>query len=307
MGRVVPLGHLCGYFAFSFNHRIALDDMSGPDTTATESNSVIWPALWSAFEPHRQRIFELLRSSSTNPNDTLCVWGAGRTTDLDLIRLLDFFSEIDLVDLQPALTRRALTQRGFDDIKRVSVLPAMDLTGLSRTREISQRSSESLDLKSIIDLMERSSLNLRSYNVVVSTCVLSQILSQAQSLVPEANARETQDNLPLVQIIRALREQHLRLLLEHVHPGGFAILVTDLTSSEALPDIRDANFDANRGMKSVFEGNHFHGLNPNLIVESAKHPAIAEKLEDIRVSAPWVWDSIEMQYLCIAVRMQKRA
>ena len=88
--------------------------MNRPKPSANKDNSVIWPELWSAFESHRHKICQLLTNLSKGPDSRLCVLGSGRTTDLDLIELLKYFSTIDLVDLDPNLTTEALVQRGFD-------------------------------------------------------------------------------------------------------------------------------------------------------------------------------------------------
>ena len=130
--------------------------MDGPDTSSNQTNSVIWPELWSAFAPHRGRILEILQSVSRNPNSTLCVWGAGRTTDLDLISLLRHYAKIELVDLNPSQTQQALVQRGFDEHSNVTVAPQTDLAGINDQLDGLKDSPTEATLKSIACLLYTS-------------------------------------------------------------------------------------------------------------------------------------------------------
>lgn len=280
--------------------------MSGPDGNATESNSVIWPELWSAFEPHRRRIFECIQSAATGPGKTLCIWGAGRTTDLDLIALVDQYSSIDLVDIHPTITQQALVQRGFDEHPQVRVVSGFDLTGLGKAWEKLLRAPTNQTLNSIVESANNNTLDLPQYDVVVSTCVMSQIIQHSTSALTDLNLSESELNAVMSNLIKALRDQHMRLLLSHVKPGGCAILITDLTSSAALPAVGTPNPDLDQLMELVKAGNHFHGLNPKAIAQSTKHPAIASQLEKFRVSRPWIWNSLEMQYLCTACQLLKK-
>ncbi len=182
----------------------------------------------------------------------------------------------------------------------------MDLTGLTPAWQRFQKSSNLDDLDSIVETSRQTSLNLGTYSVVASTCVLSQILRHATTMIVNSTSDQAQADRVLPKILRALREQHLRLLLDHVQPGGFAILITDLTSSAALPELVDRNADLKELMKSVVTGNHFHGLNPMGIAKTLKQPPLTEYVEDVRMTAPWLWDSIEMQYLCMGFQIRKK-
>lgn len=280
--------------------------VSGPLPSANENNSVIWPELWSAFSNHREKIRELLGSVTRKPQGSLCVWGAGRTTDLDLIDLLHDYQKIDLVDLNASLTRQALVQRGFTEHPQVNVLPAMDLSGLNEHWDRIAPLPAAEKLREITRICSAFRLDLGRYDVVASTCLLSQILRLSGGYLNLATASQA-DTPALFAAIKKIREKHLELMLDHTGPGGTALLITDLTSREALPEILDPAADLNQLVKTrVMEGNHFHGLNPKSIVDFSGNPKIARKLRDVNVSSPWVWDSIEMQYLCLAFRFRKR-
>ena len=281
--------------------------MSGPAPTANQDNSVIWPELWSAFAAHRNKILELLCNLSRGPGSRLCVWGAGRTTDLDLIELVKHFSTIDLVDLHPTLTRDALLQRGFDEHPRVKAIGGMDLSGLGSHWNQFQSSPSESGLQAIIESCLSVKLDLGHYDVVASTCLLSQVLRNSRECIEASGLPPAVADEYFPKIIKAIRERHIELILDHTVSGGSAVLISDLTSAEALPGMLAPNADLNRLVSTdVAQGNHFHGLNPVLISESFQQPRIAAKLAQVQVSAPWIWNSIESQYLCIAFRLERK-
>ena len=278
----------------------------GPLQSANKESSAIWPEVWSAFAPHREKITKLLISVANPSRGKLCVWGAGRTTDLDLITLLEHYKQIDLVDIRTSLTQQALVERGFDEHPCVNLLPAMDLSGLdSHWKRISELPDRD-KLGEIAKLCSEFAPELGQYDVVVSTCLLSQILIHTVKHLELASGIRSKDP-SLFGALKVIREKHIELLIEHTLPGGTALLVTDLTSREKLPKLLESNVDLEQLISTeVIGGNHFHGLNPKLIVDLAQSPGMSGRLRDVNVSGPWVWDSVEMQYLCLAFRFGKR-
>ena len=207
--------------------------MNGPNSSSNESNSPIWPELWSAFETQRTKVRDILQAVSRNPSNTLSVWGAGRTTDLDLISLRRHYAKIELIDLDTALTEQALIQRGFDEQSNVTIAPATDVTGLDGHWKSFEDNPTETNLKAILQAIQKATLDLGRYDVVVSTCLLSQILKKVSRTLNESGLPSNVINENLPRVIRAIREKHLELIVEHTLPGGAAVLVTDLTSSEA--------------------------------------------------------------------------
>lgn len=281
--------------------------MQGPESTANPSNSVIWPELWTAFATHRRRVCELLRGLSSGPTSRLCVLGAGRTTDLDLIELAKHFGKIDLVDLEPTIISDALLQRGFDEHTNIRAIGGMDVTGLGALWSQFQESPSVQGLRAIVDACQKTKLKLDRYDVVASTCLLSQIIRHGFDAIEKSKLPQSVIQEYCPRLIRALREQHLELILDHTVSGGSALLVSDLTSAKALPAMLDSNADLSHLVShDVAQGNHFHGLNPVSISESTRAPRIESKLAQLQMTAPWIWDSIESQYLCMAFRLKRK-
>src|SRR5262249_47380015 len=67
-----------------------------------------------------------------------------------------------------------------------------------------------------------------------------------------------------VELVRAIRAGHLRLLTELVAPGGTAVLITDVVSSETLPELPRLPETAFAGLLRRIdrERNHFRGVGP---------------------------------------------
>lgn len=281
--------------------------MNRPKPSANKDNSVIWPELWSAFESHRHKICQLLTNLSKGPDSRLCVLGSGRTTDLDLIELLKYFSTIDLVDLDPNLTTEALVQRGFDQHPAVKAHGGKDVTGLGKHWQAFRDSPNENGLIEIIESCTHIDIGMGEYDVVASTCLLSQLMKNAAEYIESSGMSASISQTYFSEVIKAIREQHLRLMLEHTVSGGSAVLITDLTSAEALPEILNSQIDLlDLISSSVIEGNHFPGLNPMLIAESLQSPAIAVKIAQVQLTSPWIWNSIESKYLCIGYRIQRK-
>ena len=281
--------------------------MDGPLPTANQENSVIWPELWAAFTDHRNNIRQVLCNLSPGSKGRLCILGAGRTTDLDLMDLVNHFSQIDLVDIHPTVTHEALLQRGFDKHPKVKAIGGIDVTGLSNQWMRFKKSPSEFNLQQIIDSSRDVKIGLGQYDVVASTCLLSQILRNVQECLQATKIPSSvaQDYFP--KIIKSIRQSHIELVLQHTLPGSSSVLVTDLTSAEALPEMLEANADLNRLISTeVVKGNHFPGLNPLAISEALRYEGIANKLAHSRMSAPWIWDSIESQYLCVAYRLDRK-
>lgn len=281
--------------------------MNEPAPTANQQNSTIWPELWTAFAPHRSRICRTLCSLSRGPESRLCIWGSGRTTDLDLIELVKHFSQIDLVDLHPTVTNEALIQRGFAQHPRVTAISGIDVAGLSNHWKEFKKSPCEFNLQAIINSCRDATISLGQYDVVASTCLLSQVLRNAYECVETSGLSHSLIQEYFPKILKSIREKHLELILEHTVSGGSSVLITDLTSAEALPQLLKPNADLNRLISTdVVKGNHFHGLNPRSISESIEQQVGSEKLAQVQISSPWVWNAIENQYLCLAYRLDRK-
>ncbi|MGI9519040.1 MAG: hypothetical protein ACR2NP_18450, partial [Pirellulaceae bacterium] len=243
---------------------------------------------WQDSAAHRARILELVKSFAGDGEATLCVWGAGPCNDLDLEQLVQSWSHITLVDLDGETLRDAIQVRGLDDSDKVTVIGDYDLSGVAQLVD-EYATTKSPDLLRDIQRTGQSFEpdQLGQYDVVVSTCLLSQMFQPLVTLL------ERSDPQMMILLLSALRRRHLELLVQHTAPGGMALLITDVTSSDALPELALPDADPVELLQSkIVQGNHFHALNPAAIRQAiAQHLVAPQKISEFRVSPPWVWNA----------------
>jgi hypothetical protein len=254
-------------------------------------------ALWEPMSAHRQRVTrEILRIGGRG---RLRVFGAGNCNDLDLPLLVEAFESIDLVDVDAAAVEGGLRGQGLQANERIHVEGGVDFSGLSRAL-----ANDARDVQTFVgDLAEgiRQSFpgELPQADVVVSTCVLSQLIEGvAIAATSEGDPRER---------AVAVRDQHMDLLLGSTASRGSALLVADLVSSDTAPELRtcpDAMLSRLRD-QLIARHNYFHGTNPHAIEQTVtrRHAATVARLER---RPPWKWSLGERVFLVNALRMERR-
>jgi len=258
---------------------------------------------WINAAAHREQICRFLKSATQRDHPTLCVLGAGACTDLAIESLLETFASITLVDLDGELLEQALKGRQLDSFEQIEVIGGLDVSGAhSLLKQYGERPSGEL-LAEIKNVASTAKLpQLQQYDVIVSTCLLSQLQHHVFENVEK-------DEETLAELLAISRRRHLQLLIEHAKPGGGAILVTDFTSSEALPELAGSGFDVSESSwQKILKGNHFHGMNPLGIIHDLDHDEHLQKmLEKQFTSRPWVWNATERLYACMAFYMVKKS
>ncbi|MDG1874756.1 MAG: hypothetical protein P8J27_12645 [Mariniblastus sp.] len=255
---------------------------------------------WINSTGHRNQIRMLIESATQQKsNPTLCVLGAGACNDLDLPSLLGIFSQITLVDLDGESVQRALEKRQLAPSNQISLVSDLDVSGVyALLKQYGEHPSAELlaKIKRVVTDVKLS--DLQQYDVIVSTCMLSQL----QNHVFE-NCQN--DDESLAELLALTRRRHLQLLVEHTNPGGSAILVTDVTSSEALPELAGDSFEVSESSwQKIVQGNHFHGMSPLGINRDFDHDEQLQRLtEKTMTSRPWIWNATERLYACIAYYM----
>ena len=115
------------------------------------------------------------------------------------------------------------------------------------------------------------------FDRVASTCLLSQILETAAHSLGKGHRQ-------LADAEAALRAGHLRLMARLAAPGGEAVLVTDVVSSQMLAALPDLPAEALAGLLTRLgrKGNHFRGVHPRQILA-----ALRPTRPSGRSSRPW--------------------
>lgn len=239
---------------------------------------------WELCSAHRERVTRLIVGVGGGTRRRLCILGAGNSNDIDLTAVASAFTETHLFDIDGAALERAVERCHPAHRNRVTLHAGIDL---STTALPSQHSS---------------------FDLVVSACLLSQLIDTVASSVAPGDPSRT-------GAILAIRDAHLRLIFDLVAPGGTALLVSDLVSSDTASQLRHVGDESSDLLPLLLTfitaGNFFTGTNPFAIrALLTSDPALAPHVEHVTLQPPWLWRlSHERVYLVYALswrRMQSR-
>jgi hypothetical protein len=262
---------------------------------------------WELYAEHRARITRLslgLLNATGEGNARVCVLGAGNCNDLELSVLTKHCRELHLIDFDSeALIRGLHTQRltgGREDVvdvpggARVTLQGGVDLTGVAFDL------CYATQIESPV-LIQRAlagpTLDLGGpYDVVVSTTLLTQLISLAVGGLGNEHPN-------LIDVILAIRDGHLRLLARLLPSRGAALLVTDVVSSDTLPELVVASPDALAGLldTALASRNFFTGANPYALAAAFRRDSgLYQAVTDVAMVEPWRWQVGSRRYYLVS-------
>lgn len=262
---------------------------------------------WDTFTSHRANVTALLAADGDPGKTRLCILGAGNCNDLDLPTLLNAHREVHLVDLDAEALADGVSRQGVADHPGLRTYGGVDVSGMLDT--IGTWSAETSigpgELSACAEEPARRGAAMLPgpFDVVASTCLLTQLIGSVVAAVGERHPR-------FLELVRAVREGHLRLLARLAAPGGTLILITDLVSSDTLPSLRSTPEGSLAGLlgQVARDRNFFHGVSPAALWSmTVQHPALAAELLGLDTAPPWRWDLGPRLYLVWALRWRKRA
>lgn len=280
---------------------------------STDTNLSSNRSAWHNFAKHRDMICTLLTAAADSKSAdsktvdskgaSLCVLGAGSCNDLDLETLCQKFATVTLVDLNGALLRESVKARGFGDHPQVRLIEDVDVTGANQLLSEYAKSGDQSLLEEIDKKIETFQVKeLGRYDVVASTCLLSQLLNHAFESMGQQGSE-----IPIDLLVRT-RRQHLMMLMNHTNSNASAILITDVTSSETLADLRQLEFQIPDSVwEKIRAGDHLHGMNPIAIEGDIQVLCQQSRTRaDVQACRPWVWNATERLYACIGYCMNRK-
>ena len=263
--------------------------------------------LWQRFAGHRARVTALaLEQPPVEPGASLAVLGAGNCNDLDLPAIAQRFQQVHLVDLDQEALARARARQPADVASRLVLHAPVDLSGaFDRLPRFRAKPASAVELANL----PRTSLeSVRqalpgNYDVVMSTCFLSQLMQSAYiALGPE--------HKQLHLIACALALAHLRAVVSLLAPGGTAHVVTDAVSTETYPLVELFDRQSPLALLEHLEKteNVFSGTGPSFLRRIlATDKQVAPFLSGpARLVDPWLWPFTEDRtYLVYALTFQR--
>ena len=261
---------------------------------------------WELSSPHRRRVMALIEGSAKADRDSLCVLGAGNCNDLDLQRLAELFGSVHLVDLDGEALSAAVERQGVAGEPSIAIQGGVDLAGVcdELAKFTPSQPPGDADVERIITaaISNTAPVGPDIFDVVVSTCLLSQLHNAVVKSIGETHPR-------FLEMLLAVRHGHLRLLTCLVRPGGRGVLVSDFTSSDTtpeLPTVPPAELPELLG-RVLKQGNFFHGVNPFMLASLfQRDPVIAPLVSDVRLSRPWRWNFGPRVYAVAAIDFERK-
>ena len=239
---------------------------------------------WRLYRSHREAAANLISRKPQPGSASLCILGAGNCNDLDLARFTSRFAQVHLVDLDRQALDKGVERQSPPAPGRIRLHGGIDLTGILKTLATWERHRPKRESIAHCIREARAFAGLPvpdRFDVVASMCLLSQIIDSVVSMTgPGA--------VPL-ELVRALRQRHLRLLAELLLPGGVGILVTDFALEQGGARQPQAHSPP-PGSAPASPGGTFLGTSPEeLCALTSNDPILRTQLCQARVSPSWLW------------------
>lgn len=256
-----------------------------------------FPENWQRFAPHRQRLMELVEAAGVGGR--LAVLGAGNGADLALPWLTERFEEVHLIDIDPPSLSRAKARHELTHPERVKLRGDVDLSGfLEQLEPWGERFPEPSELgPASVRAAGELVAELGRFDVVVSTCVLSQLgLPFRRAWVAPRTAWS--------HLTSALTAVHLATLAGMATRA--AVLVCDVQTTQREPELD--RFDALDGAalerfvaERVAAGQLELSPDPRSLVAWLGAPGLAALVAAPQVTLPWLWDLGDVRQLVYGV------
>ena len=282
--------------------------------------------MYDDFSQHRQMISGLLNQclSMVRPGfegmqPKLTVWGAGNTNDLDLPAICQRFEMVQLADLDQTALDNAMQRSDLSasDRAKIRLAGGWDVTGLFDQLAALAQSSDQDRAKLTDDFIAgalnsppqpaanstTTSTSIADTDIVISSCILSQLIDSVYKILG--------DDFPRVNdVVLAMRDNHLQMLLNTVLNGSVAVLATDFVSSDTLEALKTEmppkEFNE-MVISALNQHNFFTGTNPAAIGQRLQ--GLYQQLGPERVSRPlkvgltqpWCWKFGSRAFAAIAI------
>ncbi|QEH31611.1 hypothetical protein OJF2_00760 [Aquisphaera giovannonii] len=261
---------------------------------------------WEGFAEHRGRLTGVLCRGAEAGRSRLCVLGAGNANDVDLPGLLGAHGEVHLVDLDARALALGAERQGVAGHPRLFLHGGLDVTAtldvLSGWHPLSRVRPADLEALASWPADRVPTALPGGFDRVASTCVLSQLQETAGHALGPGHGQ-------LEAVESALRAGHLRLMARLATPGGVATLVTEIVSSDTLPDLPGRPAEDLAGLLGRLRrtGNHFRGMHPEQLLAAIRADrSLGATALEASPLPPWRWRLHGRTYLVGGVTFRPR-
>ena len=253
---------------------------------------------------HRANMMRLLAEARGESGKSLCVLGAGNANDIDLAVLAHDFERIALVDLDERSLELATERLSEDARRRVEQHAPVDLTSIVSILggwEADTAPPEA-DISAAINAAKAARPpDVGAFDVVASTCVLSQLIDSIYMRLATTHPQ-------CQELVMAVRNRHLEMMVELLNPGGVGLLITDFVATETAPELAhiDDRLVPAAAARWINERNFFTGANPYAIRDCFQNlNGAGRTVENVQVSPAWRWDMGAKQLAVSAVTFRR--
>lgn len=259
---------------------------------------------WEIFAPHRAQVTALVREAGAG---SLLVLGAGNGNDLDLAALMPPYDVVHLADLDAAALARGAARLPSALAGRVHLHAPIDLAGVLGRLPDWKRNRPTPG--QLAQLAEAAAARVvgglpGGHDVVVSTALLTQLFQSVRLALGVGHP-------DLHAVVGGVAAAHLRALAGLLRPGGQALLVTDVVSSESYPLVELWGAQDPLRLLGTLSGagNTFTGADPTFLMRLlVEHPVVEPLVTPPRLVPPWLWTlSEEVTLLVYALSFSRRA
>ncbi len=229
-----------------------------------------------AFSGHRSQVTELIVNTASPSHRRLCLLGVGNGNDVDLEILASHFDEICLVDLDTAALQQCVDGLSATAASRTTLRAGVDLSCILSQLDLlhAEPSVPQQTMDALVSMARDlpSQIDLGQWDVVVSTCLLSQLVDSVFIAVGAGHPRSA-------DLVMAVRDGHLAQLAALAGDRGKILLITDFVSSDTLPELRHVSADQLQSLvhQAVANRNFFTGLNPAVLLHRLQKDSVLVK------------------------------
>ncbi len=253
---------------------------------------------------HRIAVMRMLPGSAEQGRCGMaCVLGAGECHDLDLQEMLKRFHEVHLVDRNGESMTAGLEQQKLNSHVRIIRHDGIDISGADALLdEFATSRDGSRIVKLLSQKMPVSLKAMGQFDVLISANMMPELMARAVS-------RLGIEDPHLAQVLASLRVAHIETMLNMTRPGGQAFLVTELSTSQHIPELVAAPDDLNAILMAPESVRRMNpGCNPAIIDRVLREtPAIIDRIERYDMSIPWLRQEKSCTSAFLAYRMTVKA